>query len=125
MVSLSLSWTLHLTDPYPAADVEALRDGAKYLKQLIPTVTSLVYRKLLQRDITSRAFYTQTTAKEEELEDDFLTENTPQIKRRKMFLRWYLTRLCQDPASMEFWKYLARVGYVHPSNLLRTQALLT
>ncbi|KAJ5246107.1 hypothetical protein N7468_001090 [Penicillium chermesinum] len=94
-------------------DVQALRDGAKYLKQLIPTVTTLVYKKLLQWDITSRAFHTHTTANEDELEEDFLTEDTPQIRRRKMFLRWYLTRLCQDPAGMDFWKYLARVGRMH------------
>jgi len=92
-------------------DVEALTSGGKYLKQLIPTVVDLVYKKLLQYDITSRAFHTQTTADETEPEEGYLHEETPQINRRKMFLRWYLNRLCQDPTSMDFWRYLNKVGY--------------
>ena len=102
-----------LTQDYPE-DVEALQSGSKYLKQLIPAVVNLVYKKILQYDITSRAFHTRSTADEKEVEDDYLTEETPQIKRRKMFLRWYLIRLCQDPTSMDFWKYLNKVGYVDP-----------
>lgn len=93
-------------------DVEALASGGKYLKQLIPAVVNLVYKKLLQYDITSRAFHTQSTADETEPEQDYLHEDTPQIKRRKMFLRWYLIRLCQDPTSMDFWRYLNKVGCV-------------
>jgi hypothetical protein len=58
----------------------------------------------------SRAFHTRTTASEEEPEGDYLTEETPQIQRRKMFLRWYLIKLCQDPTSMDFWRYLNKVG---------------
>lgn len=94
-------------------DVEALASGGKYLKQLIPAVVNLVYKKLLQYDITSRAFHTQSTVDETEPEQDYLHEDTPQIKRRKMFLRWYLIRLCQDPTSMDFWRYLNKVGYVY------------
>lgn len=101
------------TNSDQTADVEALAHGTKYLKQLIPTVVDLVYRKLLQYDITSRAFHTQSTVDESELEQDFLHEETPQIKRRKMFLRWYLVRLCQDPTTMEFWRYLNKVAYAH------------
>lgn len=96
----------------PPADVEALASGTKYLKQLIPAVVNLVYKKLLQYDITSRAFHTQSTADETDPDEDFLTEETPQIRRRKMFLRWYLVRLCQDPTTMDFWRYLNKVGYV-------------
>lgn len=92
------------------ADVEALASGAKYLKQLIPVVVNLVYRKLLECDITSRAFHTQSTVDESPMEQDYLHEDTPQIKRRKMFLRWYLVRLCQDPTSMDFWRYLNKVA---------------
>lgn len=103
--------------PLPPADVEALASGTKYLKQLIPAVVNLVYKKLLQYDITSRAFHTQTTADETDPDEDFLTEETPQIRRRKMFLRWYLVRLCQDPTTMDFWRYLNKVGYVAISNL--------
>lgn len=29
-----------------------------------------------------------------------------------MFLRAYLTKLCSDPSTMEFWYYLDKVGYV-------------
>ncbi|KAJ5157213.1 uncharacterized protein N7482_008313 [Penicillium canariense] len=95
------------------ADVEALQSGSKYLKQLIPAVVNLVYKKLLQYDITSRAFHTGSTAIETEPEQDYLHEETPQIRRRKMFLRWYLIKLCQDPTSMDFWRYLSKVGMMH------------
>jgi hypothetical protein len=107
LVIRTLAPELTVTNP---DDVEALTSGAKYLKQLIPAVVNLVYKKLLQYDITSRAFHTQTTADETEPEQDYLHEETPQIKRRKMFLRWYLIRLCQDPTSMDFWRYLNKVG---------------
>ncbi|CAI7628166.1 unnamed protein product [Penicillium pancosmium] len=104
---------LHDFLEFGSADIEALASGAKYIKQLIPAVVNLVYKKLLQYDITSRAFHTRTTANEDELEEDYLHEETPQIQRRKMFLRWYLIRLCQDPTSMEFWRYLNKVGMMH------------
>ncbi|KAJ5934375.1 hypothetical protein N7466_003922 [Penicillium verhagenii] len=104
---------LHSFLEWTSADVEALQDGSKYLKQLIPAVVNLVYKKLLKYDITSRAFHTRTTASEEEPEDEYLTEETPQIQRRKMFLRWYLIKLCQDPTSMDFWRYLNKVGQMH------------
>lgn len=42
--------------------------------------------------------------------DPALTENSPQILHRKMFLRAYLTKLCSDPSTMEFWYYLDKVG---------------
>ncbi|KAJ5309670.1 uncharacterized protein N7443_002131 [Penicillium atrosanguineum] len=104
---------LHHFLDFNADDIEALSSGSKYLKQLIPAVVNLVYKKLLQYDITSRAFHTQSTADETELEQDYLHEETPQIKRRKMFLRWYLIKLCQDPTSMDFWRYLNKVGIMH------------
>lgn len=97
------------TNVFPA-DIEALLTGNKYIKQLIPAVVNLVYKKLLQYDITSRAFHTRTTADEKEPEEEYLHEETPKIQRRKMFLRWYLTRLCQDPTTMDFWRYLNKVG---------------
>lgn len=92
------------------ADIEALQSGGKYLKQLIPAVVNLVYKKLLQYDITSRAFHTRTTADETEPDQEWLDEEAPKIQRRKMFLRWYLTKLCQDPTSIDFWRYLSKVG---------------
>lgn len=97
------------TNVFPG-DIEALLTGNKYIKQLIPAVVNLVYKKLLQYDITSRAFHTRTTVDETEPDEDYLHEETPKIKRRKMFLRWYLTRLCQDPTTMDFWRYLNKVG---------------
>ena len=95
----------------PPDDIEALKSGHKYIKALIPTVVELVYKKLLEQDITARAFLTQSTADERPIEE-FFTENSPQIKRRKMFLRWYLTKICSDPTQMEFWRYLNKVGWV-------------
>ena len=90
-------------------DVEALTTGSKYIKALIPAVVNIVYKKLLETDITARAFHTRNTADERPI-DEYLDEDSPQIKRRKMFLRWYLTKICSDPTQMEFWKYLDKVG---------------
>ncbi|KAJ5039558.1 hypothetical protein NUH16_009341 [Penicillium rubens] len=101
---------LHNFLDFNSADIEALLTGNKYIKQLIPAVVNLVYKKLLQYDITSRAFHTRTTVDEREPEEEYLHEETPKIQRRKMFLRWYLTRLCQDPTTMDFWRYLNKVG---------------
>lgn len=91
-------------------DIEALTTGSKYIKALIPAVVNIVYKKLLEQDITARAFITRNTADETANVDDWYTEDSPQIKRRKMFLRWYLTKLCSDPTEMEFWRYLNKVG---------------
>lgn len=90
-------------------DIEALITGAKYVKALIPAVVNIVYKKLLQYDITARAFTTRSTSFEGPL-DEVPDENSPQILHRKMFLRAYLTKLCSDPSKMEFWEYLDKVG---------------
>lgn len=68
-----------------------------------------MYKKLLQYDITARAFTTRSTSFEGPL-DDNLTEDSPQILHRKMFMRAYLIKLCSDPSKMEFWEYLDKVG---------------
>jgi hypothetical protein len=86
-----------------AGDIEALITGAKYIKALIPAVVNIVYKKLLQYDITARAFETRSTSYEGPV-DPNLTETSPQILHRKMFLRGYLTKLCSDPSRMEFWE---------------------
>ncbi|KAF7719882.1 Uncharacterized protein PECH_000946 [Penicillium ucsense] len=104
---------LHDFLDFNSTDVEALQSGAKYIKQLIPAIVNLVYKKLLQYDITSRAFHTRNTADETMPDKEWLGEETPQIQRRKMFLRWYLTKLCQDPTSIDFWRYLSKVGMMH------------
>lgn len=93
-------------------DIEALTTGSKYIKALIPAVVNIVYKKLLQYDITARAFQTRSTSFEGPL-DEFPDENSPQIKHRKIFLRWYLSRLCSDPSRMEFWEYMDKVGMMH------------
>lgn len=92
--------------------MEALTTGAKYIKALIPAVVNIVYKKLLQYDITARAFETRSTSYEGPV-DTNLNENSPQILYRKMFLRGYLTKLCSDPSKMEFWEYLDKVGMMH------------
>ncbi|KKY38793.1 putative globin-like protein [Diaporthe ampelina] len=101
-------------------DIEALITGSKYIKQLIPAIVNIVYHKLLQYDITARAFETRSTSYEGPV-DPSLTENSPQIANsgllkimhRKMFLRAYLNKLCSDPSTMEFWYYLDKVGMMH------------
>ncbi|KAF7592771.1 hypothetical protein BBP40_012529 [Aspergillus hancockii] len=97
---------------FNSADVEALTTGSKYIKALIPAVVNIVYKKLLEQDITARAFHTRDTSDERPIED-FYNEESPQILRRKMFLRWYLTKLCSDPTQTEFWRYLNKVGMMH------------
>ncbi|POR31013.1 Uncharacterized protein TPAR_08763, partial [Tolypocladium paradoxum] len=76
---------------------------------LIPAVVNIVYKKLLQYDITARAFTTRSTSFEGPV-DDVPDENSPQIVHRKMFLQAYLNKLCSDPSRMEFWEYLDKVG---------------
>lgn len=95
-----------------AGDIEALVSGSKYIKALIPAIVNIVYKKLLQYDITARAFETRSTSYEGPV-DPNLTEYSPQILHRKMFLRGYLTKLCSDPSQMEFWEYLDKVGMMH------------
>ncbi|KAK6078041.1 hypothetical protein SCUP234_06415 [Seiridium cupressi] len=99
-------------DHFSSNDIEALIWGAKYIKQLIPAIVNIVYHKLLQYDITARAFETRSTSYEGPV-DPSLTENSPQILHRKMFLRAYLAKLCSDPSTMEFWEYLDKVGLMH------------
>lgn len=89
--------------------MNALVADAKYIKALIPAVVNIVYKKLLQYDITARAFQTRSTSFKGPL-DDVPTEESPQILHRKMFLRGYLNKLCSDPTKIEFWEYLDKVG---------------
>ncbi|KAF4980366.1 hypothetical protein FZEAL_3596 [Fusarium zealandicum] len=103
---------LHSFLDFSSRDIEALITGAKYVKALIPAVVNIVYKKLLQYDITARAFTTRSTSFEGPL-DDVPDENSPQILHRKMFLRAYLMKLCSDPSKMEFWEYLDKVGMMH------------
>lgn len=71
-----------------------------------------MYEKLLQFDITARALKTRTTYTEDDV-DDLFTIDSPHVQRRKIFWKWYLTRLTSaDPSQMEFWEYLAKLGLV-------------
>jgi hypothetical protein len=79
---------------------------------LIPAVVNIVYKKLLQYDITARAFSTRSTSYSGPI-DPNLTEDSPQIQHRKLFLRGYLQKLCSDPSEMSFWRYLDKVGMMH------------
>ncbi|UQC91285.1 uncharacterized protein CLUP02_16819 [Colletotrichum lupini] len=103
---------LHSFLDFSSKDIEALIHGAKYVKALIPAVVNIVYHKLLQYDITARAFTTRSTSFEGPM-DEVPDDNSPQILHRKMFLRAYLAKLCSDPSKMEFWEYLDKVGMMH------------
>ncbi|KAF3025708.1 hypothetical protein E8E14_014185 [Neopestalotiopsis sp. 37M] len=115
---------LHTFLDFSSNDIEALIWGSKYIKQLIPAIVNIVYHKLLQYDITARAFETRSTSYEGPV-DPNLHDNSPQIREqpfpsvlglifhRKMFLRAYLAKLCSDPSTLEFWEYLDKVGMMH------------
>ncbi|KAK3985681.1 Protoglobin-domain-containing protein [Cladorrhinum sp. PSN332] len=103
---------LHSFLDFGGNDIDALKSGSKYIQALIPAVVNIVYRKLLQYDITARAFTTRSTAFEGPM-DESPDEESPQILHRKLFLRAYLKKLCSDPTQMEFWEYLDKVGMMH------------
>ncbi|ROT42539.1 hypothetical protein SODALDRAFT_326699 [Sodiomyces alkalinus F11] len=103
---------LHSFIDFSSRDIEALITGAKYVRALIPAVVNIVYKKLLQYDITARAFTTRSTSFEGPM-DEQPDEDSPQILHRKKFLRAYLNKLCSDPSRMEFWEYLDKVGMMH------------
>lgn len=93
-------------------DIAALIDGHKYIKTVIPAIVNMVYKKLLRHDITARVF-TQRDSRSETNPEKWVTEDSAQIQHRKMFLRWYLTKLNSDPTKMEYWEYLDKVGLMH------------
>lgn len=103
---------LHSFLDFSTRDIDALVNDSKYIKALIPAVANIVYKKLLQYDITAQAFTVRSTSYEGPL-DEIPDENSPQILHRKMFLRAYLSKLCSDPSKMEFWEYLDKVGMMH------------
>ncbi|KAI0528088.1 Protoglobin-domain-containing protein [Xylaria bambusicola] len=103
---------LHSFLDFSSRDIEALITGSKYIKALIPALVNIVYHKLLQYDITARAFQTRSTSYEGPV-DENLSDDSPIILHRKTFLRAYLNKLCSDPSTMEFWYYLDKVGMMH------------
>ncbi|KIW22340.1 uncharacterized protein PV07_12237 [Cladophialophora immunda] len=97
---------------FGADDVVALIEGQKYIKAIIPAIVNMVYKKLLRHDITARVFSTRDSRIEEN-PVTWIKEDDAQIRHRKMFLRWYLTKLNSDPSKMEYWQYLDKVGLMH------------
>ncbi|KAG9239064.1 Protoglobin-domain-containing protein [Amylocarpus encephaloides] len=101
-------------------DTQALLASAPLVAPLIPTILDAVYTKLLNYDITAKAFvpkntdYTGETVKSVQE----LTLESPQIAFRKDFLKAlnYLVRLVTtkdlSPTS-SFWTYLNNVGIMH------------
>ncbi|CAI6338031.1 unnamed protein product [Periconia digitata] len=107
---------LHSFLDFSTRDIEALTSGAKYIRALIPAIVNIVYKKLLQYDITARAFTTRSTSYSGPVDqEEEMNESSPQILHRKGFLRGYLVKLCSDPSKMEFWEYyiLDKVGMMH------------
>ncbi|EME40875.1 hypothetical protein DOTSEDRAFT_65494 [Dothistroma septosporum NZE10] len=103
---------LHQFLEFGADDIEALVDGQKYIKLVIPAIVNMVYKKLLKHDITARVFSSRDSRSEDDPET-FVSEESSAIQNRKMFLRWYLTKLNSDPGKMEYWEYLDKVGLMH------------
>ncbi|KAK8071102.1 hypothetical protein PG997_011305 [Apiospora hydei] len=127
---------LHSFLDFNSQDIAALQSCAKYFKQLIPAVVNIVYQKLLAYDLTARALSTRSTTtpgnapaatpltpmapgtsnsqqQPQQQEEQFLSEASPQIQHRKLFLRAYLYKLCSDPSAPELWEYLDKVGMMH------------
>jgi len=100
---------LHSFLEFGPDDIAALIDGAPFIKQVIPDIVTMVYRKLLRCDITARTFVNRDSRDEEDPER-WPTEGDTQIQHRKLFLRWYLTKLNGDPSKIEYWEYLDKVG---------------
>ncbi|KAK6505031.1 hypothetical protein TWF481_006962 [Arthrobotrys musiformis] len=103
---------LHSFLEFGPEDVAALIAGQKYVKALIPAIVNIVYKKLLKYDITARVFTTRNSRDEGPV-TSWATEDSAQIMHRKMFLRWYLTKLNSDCTRMEYWEYLDKVGLMH------------
>ena len=76
---------------------------------MAPTLVDRVYAKLLEADITARVFKTRSTTSAD-YDSDYPEFKSPYIQCRRMFLRWYLTKLCSDPTKLEFYAYLNKVG---------------
>ncbi|GES63776.1 hypothetical protein AFGD_004294 [Aspergillus terreus] len=98
-------------------DAIIFNKGAKYLKAAIPTLAHRLYERMLEFDITARALRTRTTTSDSPV-DDLFTIDSPQVQRRKIFWKWYLTRFCSDPSQLEYWEYLDKVGRMHTGKIL-------
>lgn len=64
---------------------------------------------MLDFDITARALRVRSTESDTQV-DEYFTLDGPHVQRRKIFWKWYLTRLFSDPSRLEYWEYLDKVG---------------
>jgi len=97
-------------------DAATLHAAKPAVAPLIDTVVTAVYDKLLSFDITAKAFVPRQTGFEgpspTKLEE--LSQEHPQIKFRKDFLKGYIVKLVtMDYGKMESWDYLDKVGLMH------------
>jgi hypothetical protein len=102
----------YLSSPYKATvitadahswadDLAALERGQDLVRMVIPDIVNAVYKKLLKHDVTARVFSTHDSRDDED-PPVWPQDGSPAIQNRKIFLRWYLTRLNQDPSKKEF-----------------------
>jgi hypothetical protein len=84
-----------------ADDLAALERGQDLVRMVIPDIVNAVYKKLLKHDVTARVFSTHDSRDDED-PPVWPQDGSPAIQNRKIFLRWYLTRLNQDPSKKEF-----------------------
>ncbi|PYH35318.1 uncharacterized protein BO87DRAFT_424821 [Aspergillus neoniger CBS 115656] len=104
---------LDLTDD----DIIVFNKGAKFLKAALPVLTHRLYAKMLDFDITARALRVRSTESDAQV-DEYFTLDGPHVQRRKIFWKWYLTRLFSDPSRLEYWEYLDKVGKMHTGKIL-------
>lgn len=90
-------------------DIIVFNKGAKFLKAALPVLTHRLYAKMLDFDITARALRVRSTESDAQV-DEYFTLDGPHVQRRKIFWKWYLTRLFSDPSRLEYWEYLDKVG---------------
>ncbi|KAI5304673.1 hypothetical protein KEM56_006143 [Ascosphaera pollenicola] len=108
---------LHAFLNFTSDDIDNLHKGAKFLRGAIPILAHRLYEKLLQFDLTARALKLRSTNSNSD-DDDLFTIDSPQVQRRKIFWKWYLTRLFSDPSRMEYWEYLDKIGRMHRGRIL-------
>lgn len=81
---------------FSRSDLVALEEGQDVIKAAIPGIVESVYKKLLAYDVTARVFSSRDSRSEED-PDVWANNNSAAIQNRKIFLRWYLTKLNSDP----------------------------
>lgn len=81
----------------------------KYIQESSAVIAQGVYEKIMGFDITARAMQTRDSTSTKAIEN-WWTVDGPHMTRRKIFIRWYLTNLCKDPSTLEYWMYMDKVG---------------